>query len=294
LSVKITIQTDSYELLKEAAASDCDSIRFGSEFCELKIPTSKTLENAYELVRGEGRDFTYVTPRLSNEGIERLRSQLPILDEWEDVRVVVNDMGALNVLKSHGELHLGRQLVFVPARCPWSDEIIEGGGLLARRWVGKVFSSTSLNHRLTIELYRKHGVRGADFDWIPRIFPSLEYLVERKLDLSLYLYLTPVVVSRRCHTARFVGESSPERCSKPCNQRVFLLESDALGLQLFLSGNVVFNYTKPSPRDAERLAKTGVAELVLTMNSITGINSSEKINDFITNSELVKAFRGGE
>jgi hypothetical protein len=42
------------------------------------------------------------------------------------------------------------------------------------------------------------------------------------------------------------------------------------------------------------LTKTRVAELVLTMNSITGIDSSEKINDFITNSELVKAFRGRE
>lgn len=287
--MRVSVQLDDFDLLEEAVDSECEGVRFGPEFCELKIPSLEVLEKAYELVHEGGKVFTYVTPRLSNSGVERIREQLALLNALGEVRVVVNDLGALNVVKRHPNLrpHLGRQLAFVPARCPWSDEIIEAGGLLARRWVRKVFSSTSLNHGLTLELYREHGVEGADVDWIPRVFPQFGFLSKRGLDLSIFLHLVPVIVSRRCHTARYLGERSHEACSRQCRRRVFLLESDMLGVELFLHGNTVFSRTQPSPKDVNKL-KT-VSELVLTMNPITGLESRKKINDYILGSTIGRA-----
>ena len=246
------------------------------------MPNLKVLKKAYELTRRGEKNFTYITPRLSNRGIERLRGQLALLNDLGDIRIVVNDLGALNVLGGYPNLlpHLGRQLAFVPARCPWSNELIRDGGFLARRWVGKVFSSTSLNYELTVDFYRKFGVQGADVDWIPRIFPCFNSLSKMGLKLSIHLHLIPVIVTRRCHTARFLGEETPEECSKPCLRRTFLLKNDALKLDLFLNGNVVFNRTHPSPGEISKL-RDNVAELIITMNPSVKIDTEQKINEII-------------
>jgi len=296
--VKISVQVEDFQLLKEAVDSNCTGLRFGSEFCEYKIPGTDVLERAYELVHGEGKEFIYVTPRLSNSAIEKIRRQLVLLNEKGEVGIVVNDLGVLNVLGHYRNLHphIGRQLIRVPARSPlagimtkegltwkrWGDSIVSAeGGFLVKRWYKEAFSYTSLNYRLTIELFRTFGARDVDVDWIPRTFPRFDFLMKRGLNLSVHLHLAPVTIARRCHTARFVGEKSPEECSKPCLEKSFLLRNDFLGLELFLCGNVVFSFTCPCEEDIKQLKKSKVAGFVLTMNSVTGIDSRQKIDNLI-------------
>jgi hypothetical protein len=89
-------------------------------------------------------------------------------------------------------------------------------------------------------------------DCIPRILPSLGSLVEEGLSLSVHLHLVPVTFTRNCHTARFLGETRPEPCSRPCLTRAFVPKNEALreyGLDFFLSGNTVFRLAQPSPAD---------------------------------------------
>jgi hypothetical protein len=276
--MKTLVQTDNVGLIKEALRSNCSGVRFGSEFCERLLPTLGILEKAYDLVRKGGREFVYVTPRLSNAGIERLREQFSFLNEKGEVRVVVNDLGALVVLRHYPNLrpHLGRHLYRLPARSPWTERYIEPTDPLSDkgRWIRDVYASTSLNYRPTIDLYRSYGCQGADVDWIERIFPSLGFLVRNGLSLSMHLFLVPITFTRKCHTARFLEEKSPEECSRPCLSRAFLLKNElleAVGVDFFLHGNAVFRVVQPSPREMLAAREAGVAEVVLTMNAITSM-----------------------
>jgi hypothetical protein len=256
------------------------------------------LKRAYEFVHREGKEFTYVTPRLSNNGIEKIRKQLTFLNEKGEMSIVINDLGMLNILRYYPNLHphMGRQLIRVPARSPltdimakegliwkrWYNNIVSAkGNFFVKRWYKKMFSYTSLNYHPTIEFFRNYGIRDVDVDWIPRTFPHFDFLVERGLNLFVHLHLVPVTIARRCHTARFVGEKSPEECSKPCLKKAFLLRHIFLGFELFLCGNAVFSFTQPSREDIKKLKKCGVTGFVLTMNTVTGIESRQKIDDFI-------------
>jgi hypothetical protein len=286
--MRISVQIDDIQLLEEALSSHCDGLRLGSEFCEVLLPDLGTLERTYELVRAAGKEFTYVTPRFSNTGIERLKEQLPLLSGKERVSVVVNDFGALRVLRDHPNvcLHLGRHLFMVRARSPWADMHIRGEEPRSerRRWVQELYSTTSLNYQKTIELYRSYGFQGADGDWLPAIFPALGLLVENGLSLSVLLHLVPVTLTRRCHTARFLGEKSPDECTKPCQHDAFLLKNEVLeelGLEFFLQGNAVMRLVEPAEEDIVELERRGVSEIVLTLNPLTGIDTAYKINDLM-------------
>jgi hypothetical protein len=198
---------------------------------------------------------------------------------------VVNDLGTLNMLKNYKNIrpHLGRQLIRVPARSPWTNRYIKDGGFRAKKWFNRAFTSTSLNFSLSVDFFKSLSVRNVDLDWIPRIFPSFDFLAKQGLDLSVHLHSVPVTLTRRCHTARFLGEKRPEACSKPCVTEAFHLRNDLYDLEFFLLGNVVFHFEQPSKEDFEKLNKDSVSDLVLTMNPISGIDSRKKVNDFILN-----------
>jgi len=245
------------------------------------------LAEAVELAQKAGKEFTHVSPRLSNAGIEKLREQLAFLNERGEFNIVINDLGALNVLGRYPNLHphLGRHMLLVPSRSPWVEQHMQREDLSSRRrqWLRTLFSSTSLNYRATIELYRSYGCQRADMDWLPRIFPSLAFLVENGLRLSVHLHLVPATFTRKCHTARFLREEIPEDCSKPCLDRAFLLRNEAFELELYLHGNAAFRLAEPHPEAVKELEKAGVAELVLTMNPLTRIDSAEKIDNTMSN-----------
>jgi hypothetical protein len=290
--MKVSVQASDLAMLREAVSSSCTGLRFGSEFCEHLLPSLRVLERAHALACEKGKEFTYVTPRLSNAGIDRLKEQLAFLSEKGEVGVVANDFGALSILRRHPNLHphLGRNLFLVPARSAWTDGHIQSEEPSSERgkWIRDLYASTSLNYQATIELYRRYGCHRADVDWIPHILPALAFLVEKGLHLSAHLQLVPVTFTRRCHTARFLGEKRPETCSRPCLRRAFVLENEALeeyeaefGLQLYLHGNTVFRVVQPSREDIARLQEAGVAELVVTMSPITGIDTATRIDDFI-------------
>jgi len=287
--MNVSVQTDDIRLLREALRSRCGGVRFGSEFCEHLLPGLGALERAYQFAREADKGFTYVTPRLSNAGIKKLKEHLSLLNEKGEVSVVVNDFGALNVLTDYAKLHphLGRHLFVVPARSPLAERRAQRDDASSEmgRWAHDLYSSTSLNYEVTIELYRSLGCQRADADWIPRVFPSLGSVVRNGFALSVHVHLVPVTFTRKCHMARFLGEKSPETCSRPCRRRAFVLRNEALEVlrlePYYLHGNAVLRFVQPSPGDLAQLMRLGVAELVLTMNPLTQIDTTEKIDDLI-------------
>lgn len=288
-----SVQLDDFRLLNEAVNSRCDCVRFGSEFCQYKMPSLEVLQSTYEIVINKGKAFTYITPRLSNSSIEELRKQLTFLNEKGNIGVVINDFGSLNIVGDYKNLHpiIGRQLTRVPARSPWTG-MIEDSGMLKNRQFKKTFYSTSLNYPLTIEFFRSLGVGKVDCDWVSSA--NFDFLANHGLKLSVHLHLVPITLARRCHTARFVGEKNPEECSRSCFENAYLLKlprkevspgfflNEFLTMpELFLYGNVVFKFVQPLREDVKKLRKSKVDEFVLSMNPITRFDDKEKIDDFM-------------
>ncbi len=278
--IDVSVQTDNLIMLKEALESNCDGIRFGSEFCEWKLSSSESLEKAYTLTNHKDKDFVYVTPRVSDGNLEKIRDHLDFLNRMEKIDVVINDFGTLNILEHYPNLRpiLGRQLIYIPARCPWEQITEYKVSFQAKRKVEKIFNKTSLNYEPTIRLFQSYGVQWVDVDWIPQCFPNYTFLVKNGLDLSVHLHFVPIAIARRCHTARFLEENSLEYCSRPCQTKAFLLKQDILDIKFFLYGNTVFQFAEPSRKGVKQLRKSKITRFVITVSPITRIRSRREID----------------
>jgi hypothetical protein len=196
--------------------------------------------------------------------------------------IIINDLGVLNLLDQCSNLqpHLGRQLIYIPARCPWNEITEHEVGFLARRKVEKIFYQTNLNYLPTVKFFKSLGVDGVDVDWIPDCFKNYNFLVKNGIQLSLHLNHIPVTVTRKCHTARFLGEERPENCSKPCYRRTFALKNDILGMEFILQGNTVFQSVKPTKNEVKQISRK-VRELVIAMNQYTKIENKESVSSLL-------------
>lgn len=283
--LKLSVQTNDLNQLKEVIESDCEKVRFGSEFCEWKIPDLNAVKKAYNLVIGAEKEFAYVTPLVTNTSLKRIRRHLVFLEKVKGIDVIINDLGVLNILEKYPNIKpcLGRQLVFIPARCPWPPITDMESGPIESRQIANVFNQTSLNHLPTIRFLQTLGVRSVDVDFIPQSLQYYDFIHRNKLDLCVHTDLIPVAVTRKCHTARFLGEKSPESCSKTCSKKIFLLKQETIGIELFLWGNVVFRFTHPTRWELKKLLAFNFTELVITMNPITGIENREKIDSLWSN-----------
>jgi len=279
--MKYTVHAETLTALREALASECTGVRFGPEFCEWKIPSQKHLKQAYEEAKEAEKEFTYVLPILSNQGVDKMVEQLDFLEEL-GVEVVVGDLGALNLLQGHEGVkpRLGRPRVYIPARSPWSQITrMPDPGFFARRRVEKLFYQTSLNYMRSLEYYRNLGVVGADVDWIPKCFPSYKKIAGNGFKLAVHSHAIPVAVTMRCHMARFMGEEEPTLCSKPCLAKALKIKQKELEKTFTLNGNVVYRLVESTQREMIQIRRTGIDEVVLPMGPVSNLTTKEELDE---------------
>lgn len=91
---------------------------FGSEYCQYRLPKARDLVEAYEKAVQASFSFTFVTPYVTQAGLEQLRQLLAALHEKalknnDTIEIVVNDWGVLyevNQKYSHFQPIVGRLL----------------------------------------------------------------------------------------------------------------------------------------------------------------------------------------
>jgi len=71
---------------------------FGNEFCEHLIPSLKALQSALDAAQAQNLSFTFLTPYVTNEGLQALRPLFALLAP-HNAEVVFNDWGVLNLLR---------------------------------------------------------------------------------------------------------------------------------------------------------------------------------------------------
>lgn len=280
-----TVYTESQELLQQAVISKCDGIRFGSEFCEWKLPSLQELEHAYDEVQKSEKHFIYVTPPCSNASIPKIRNHLARLNELGKIPVVVGDLGTLNILRNYPNLRprLGRPRVYIPARCPWAQITrMPDPSFFTRRRVERIFYQTSLNYQRAREYYHNMGVHAVEVDWIPKCFPHFKPIMKNGFRLSVHTYGIPVAVTMRCHTARFLDETNPQYCTQPCQHQAFNIQQNELEQAFILHGNVVYRPVFHQPKDLKRLQKMGVEELVIPLGPLSTVSTTQEIDQTLT------------
>jgi hypothetical protein len=72
---------------------------YGTEFCEHLIPDLGSLRETYIAARVRGLDFTFLTPYVSEAGINKLRQLLDCLQQLGPAEVSFNDWGVLHMLR---------------------------------------------------------------------------------------------------------------------------------------------------------------------------------------------------
>ena|GEM_PF-481362 len=73
---------------------------YGNEFCEHLLPTVERLEAVVSAARRCGLQLTFLTPYVSDAGIEALKPLLNLLNKnGEPCEVVFNDWGVLNLIR---------------------------------------------------------------------------------------------------------------------------------------------------------------------------------------------------
>ncbi|MCK5805828.1 MAG: hypothetical protein KAI66_23555 [Lentisphaeria bacterium] len=223
-------------LQEENEGRQFSRIYFGQEFCEHLIPPPEDLEQAYYYCMQLGWDFTYVTGYVTDAGLETLQKNLTMLSNChggEEIEVVVNDWGALRVLRRdfpamkpvlgrllHKQKRLARNTTLRSPPPINTDGIKTSEADLRVAQIGAYRDTCMANPAWREELLAL-GVERADLDMAPQgvVLPSLEE--DDRLAFSCYYPWGYVAGGRNCLTA---GMIEPAReflvvdgsCGRPC------------------------------------------------------------------------------
>jgi hypothetical protein len=83
-------------LTEQFGAIEFTRCYFGNEFCEHLMPSAKALQSALDAA--QNLSFTFLTPYVTNEGLQALRPLFTVLSSHH-AEVVFNDWGVLNLLR---------------------------------------------------------------------------------------------------------------------------------------------------------------------------------------------------
>jgi hypothetical protein len=206
--VKFTVYAEHPPALRQALRSQCDTIRYGADLCEFKLPNDAQLQEFLDYLNQTNKEFSYVCPRLPEHAFPIIERHLRMISAktQRPIRVVANDWGVLNQLidRRYPKLfpYIGRQLVAIPNRGRPSMADLMGSESWFKRMAvqklgGIIFNKTNLHFKPTMKFLRDHGVAGADIDWVPPTFGEMQDVVKGGIQFSVHMGLVIVAVVRR-------------------------------------------------------------------------------------------------
>lgn len=234
--------------------ADFTRLYFGVEFCERLLPTRAGLAAAIETVRERDLDFTFMTPFVTNQGLDLLERLLPVLaGSLPEAEVVVNDWGVLQLLRSEYpdcKPVLGR-LLNKSKRGPRIMNILDRVPAETKNY----FQGSNLDAPAAVRFLRKQGIERVEFDNLLQGL-ALEGS-DPELHKSLYLPFAVISATRFCLTANCDDPLKTDAigifpCSKQCLDYSFNLYNPVMNLPLIRRGNAVFFVNEQIPEIISR------------------------------------------
>jgi hypothetical protein len=235
-------------------------IYFGNEFCDRLLPSIRDLNRVLDFTSRKGIAFTFVTPYVTDKGLEKLKTLLQhIAEKRPDSEVVFNDYGVLRVLnkQNDGLVPVMGRLLTRMKRGPRLMTVIDK---LPPTTV-EYFRSSNLTVPILCEFLREHGVRRVELD---NVLQGFDFWLDN-LEASLYVPYAYVSTTRFCLTNSC---DKPERseligifpCQKECQRYTFFLRNEIMPVPLIRKGNTLFFKNEVLP---EAIEERGITRIVM-------------------------------
>jgi hypothetical protein len=257
----------------EDIRKNIDRIYFGNEFCENLLPTLDILRKWYFYSKANKKEFTFVTPFVTNAGLQNLESLLTFLNAQEDVEVVFNDWGVFKLMKDtfkNLNLVLGR-LLTKQRRDPRMLKIFLGKQKIREtvspdKKIKTILFPKKVPHTL-FEHYRASVINVGIFQEyllsqsinrveIDNLIWGMDITVNKKIGVSIYLPYGYITTSRMCGKLTLTYGA----CKKECKKYFLRLRNKDLPVPFYCIGNTVFYKSKVVSKD--HLARSGINRIV--------------------------------
>jgi hypothetical protein len=228
-------------------------IYFGNEFCENLIPTLGLMKSWVSFAKLKNKELTFVTPFVTNLGIEKLKYLLAFLNKQKSCEVVFNDWGVFKLIRDNFiniTPVLGR-LLSRQRRDPRLIDIING-----RQKIREVYSpkeqekfvilpkkipSSLANYYRTcvlgVSAFQQFilscGINRVEID---NLVWKMRLKLNKRLKVSIYVPFGYVSTTRSCGKLTLTYKP----CQKECKDYFIRLGSESLLSNVYAIGNTVF------------------------------------------------------
>jgi hypothetical protein len=254
LDVKRTVKHEKAIFIhrKDDFLDSAERIYFGNEFCEKSIPEIDTLKEWHVFSRNKGRKFTFVTPFVTNEGIERLLNLFIFLNRQKDNEVVFNDWGVFHLLHNRFSsiIPVMGRLLTKQRRDPRFLKVFmdRGSNPVIKKRNGKEevlflkkpprelfehYQASLINAPGFQKFLLSLGIRRIEID---HLLWKMNIDVCKELGVSVYFPYAYVTTSRKCSHLTM----SYSACKKECKKYFLRLEGAPFIAPIYGIGNSVF------------------------------------------------------
>lgn len=222
----------------------------GDEFCSHRLPHIDELERVCRSLTDKNGELTFLTPPLTDEGLERSTPLFEFLKANDPhAEVVVNDWGGLLFLQQNYpqfRLSLGR-LLNKGFKDPRLTNPGEASGFSAE--TAELFNACTFDVAEFVEKMQQLNVMRLERDLFPYGDPEIQSC--GGLAMSVYFPFGYISTGRVCRIAAFSAStqkkySIPNGCRHPCQKMSLKLNHTGTNQQLFQSGNTIFYLYAPS------------------------------------------------
>ncbi len=248
-------------------------VYFGNEFCENLIPILDTLKKWYFFIKTKNKEFTFVTPFVTNIGLKKLESLLAFLNYQKNNEVVFNDWGVFKLMKDNFKnLNpvLGR-LLTKQCRDPRmlkiflhkqkTREILSSGKETKTIVFPKKIPHTLFMHYqasvINAPIFQKYllsqDINRVEID---NLIWEMNVKVDKNIKVSIYLPYGYIATTRLCGKLTLTYTA----CKKECKKYFLRLKDESLPVPFYGIGNTVF-YKSQIPSN-KYLEKLGIDRIV--------------------------------
>ena len=213
---------------------------FGIEFCQNLIPSQEDIKEILKFVFENKIELTFVTPYLTNKGMEKIKPLIIyLIDKKAESEVVINDWGLLKWLS-----------------CEYPDTSLILGRLLNKQKRGprilnlrnrvpesmfSHFQKSNVDSRIFRDFLKSKNVNRVELD---NLLQGIDRPKE-SLKGSLYLPFAYVTTTRFCLSNFCLRNDikalrSVYECNRSCQEHVFKLQHKDMPIDLYLRGNTQF------------------------------------------------------
>lgn len=268
-AVHITKISDLKEI--DGTISDYGRLYFGNEFCERLLPSQNDIKAVYDFAKEKNLKFSFVTPYVTDNGIEIIKEILDILNNLRQAEqspgsfeVVVNDYGLLYLLqdKKYDSFTpvIGRVLNIMKTD-PMISNLFNKMSEECRNYL----RCSRLENSFTIHELKKLKVSRIEYNFpLHGINPQINRYALSGSVYYPYVFLstTRLCMMRDCENLNQEFSFVINSCKRECQKYTLKLTNVNHLNTTFLKGNTHFYYNDLMEEDANKLETSGINRMV--------------------------------